>query len=130
MSFSNYAEEQALNVVLTGAYVALVTTTPTETAPGTEVSAGEYARQALGAFTVTQGDPTQAVNDAVIEFPAATSAWGTVTYAVLFDALSGGNYLGYLQLRDPNNTSNPLSKTVTSGDILRFTAGQLVFTQD
>lgn len=126
MSFSNYAEEQALRAILEGSYVGLVTTTPTDVAPGTEVSGGGYARQPWTA-TYTQGNPTEAGNAAAIEFPDATTNWGTVTYAVLFDALTAGNFLGYLELRDPNNVTVPLSKQVTSGDILRFPAGSLVY---
>lgn len=129
MSFSNYAEQQALAAVLAGSYVGLVTSTPTDTNPGTEVSGGGYARQAW-IPSYTQGNPTKAENSAAIEFPVATANWGTVTYAVVFDAATGGNYLGYLELRDPNDIQTPLSKTVTSGDILRFPAGSLVFTMD
>lgn len=129
MSFSNYAEQQALAAVLDGSFVGLATSTPTDGSPGTEVSGNGYARQSW-APAYTQGSPTEANNSSAVEFPAATAGWGTITYAMVFDAASGGNFLGYLELRDPNDTGTPLSKEVSSGDILRFPAGALVFTMD
>lgn len=126
MSFSNFGEEQALAAVLNGSFIGLTTSAPGETSAGSEVSASEYSRQSWTA-SYTQGDPTTATNTATVTFPQATSAWGTVTHAVLFSAATGGDYLGYMELRDPNNTSVALPKSVTSGDILRFLGSSLDF---
>src|SRR5690554_4520304 len=102
MGLSNYAEQVALEAVLEGTFIGLVTSTPTETSPGDEVTAAEYARQPWS-VQYTQGDPTEATNDANVEFPGATSNWGTITYAVIFDAATGGNYIGRMEFRDPND---------------------------
>lgn len=119
MSFSNYLENKVLLHVFgataytapTTLYVALFTSDPGETGSGTEVSGGSYARQTI-AFTVTDN---QASNTAAVEFPTATASWGTVTYAAVYDAVSGGNLMAYGALTT--------SKTIASGDVLRIPAG-------
>ena len=119
MSFSNYLENKVLLHVFGATaytapstlYVALFTSDPGETGSGTEVSGGSYARQTV-AFTVTGN---QASNTAAVEFPTATGSWGTITYAAVYDALSGGNLLAYGALTT--------SKTIASGDVLRIPAG-------
>lgn len=119
MSFSNYLENKVLLHVFGATaytapstlYVALFTSDPGETGSGTEVSGGSYARQTI-AFTVTGN---QASNTAAVEFPTATASWGTVTYAAVYDAVSGGNLMAYGALTT--------SKTIASGDVLRIPAG-------
>lgn len=119
MSFSNYLENKVLLHVFGATaytapstlYVALFTSDPGETGSGAEVSGGSYARQTI-AFTVTGN---QASNTAAVEFPTATGSWGTITYAAVYDALSGGNLLAYGALTT--------SKTIASGDVLRIPAG-------
>lgn len=119
MSFSNYLENKVLLHVFGATaytapatlYVALFTSDPGETGSGTEVSGGSYARQTI-AFTVTGN---QASNTAAVEFPTATASWGTITYAAVYDAVSGGNLLAYGALTT--------SKTIASGDVLRIPAG-------
>lgn len=119
MSFSNYLENKVLLHVFGATaytapstlYVALFTSDPGETGSGTEVSGGSYARQTI-AFTVTGN---QASNTAAVEFPTATASWGTITYAAIYDAVSGGNLLAYGALTT--------SKTIASGDVLRIPAG-------
>lgn len=119
MSFSNYLENKVLLHVFGATaytapatlYVGLFTTDPGEAGTGTEVSGGSYARQTI-AFTVTDN---QASNTAAVEFPTATASWGTVTYAAVYDAASGGDMLAYGALTT--------SKTIASGDVLRIPAG-------
>jgi hypothetical protein len=119
MSFSNYLENKVLDHVFGGVaytapaalYVGLFTSDPGETGSGTEVSGGSYARQTI-AFTVTG---SQASNSAAVEFPTATASWGTITYAAIYDALSGGNLLASGALT--------ISKTIDSGDVFRIPAG-------
>jgi hypothetical protein len=88
-------------------YLALSTTTPTEAGGNfTEPSGNGYAR-----ITVDDWDAPTAVNSAgdatfggslvhtlnttVKTFPAATGAWGTPTYAGIYDASTAGNLLWY-----------------------------------
>ena len=137
MSFSNYLETKVLDHVFGGTsysapatlYVGVFTTAASDTGPGTEVSGGSYARQSI-AMTVSGTSPTQAVNSAVIEFPEATASWGTITYAGIFDALTGGNMLAWAQITDPIDLVTPLPKTITTGDILRVAAGNIKVTLD
>lgn len=119
MSFSNFLENKVLGHVFGATpytapatlYVGLFTSNPGETGSGTEVSGGSYARQTI-AFTVTGA---QASNTAAVEFPTATASWGTITYAAIYDALSGGNLLAYGALTT--------SKTIDNGDVFRIPAG-------
>jgi len=132
MSFSNYLEDKVLKHVFGGVaytapttiYVGLFTAAPGETGGGTEVSGGSYSRQAA-AFTISGTNPTEAANTAAVEFPTATANWGTITYIGVYDASTAGNLLAYAQLTDPADFLTPLSKTVNTGDVLRFNAGNV-----
>jgi hypothetical protein len=101
-------------------YVALYTAAPSDSGGGTEVSGGSYARQAIATgassgWTAASGGATE--NSATLTFPTATASWGTITHIGLFDASSGGNLLFHGALT--------ASKTIGSGDIFRFNAGDL-----
>jgi hypothetical protein len=119
VSFSNFLENKVLGHVFGATpytapatlYVGLFTSSPGETGSGSEVSGGSYARQTI-AFTVTGN---QASNTAAVEFPTATASWGTITFAAIYDALSGGNLLAYGALTT--------SKTIDNGDVFRIPAG-------
>ena len=132
MSFTDYLEDKILNHVFGGTaytapttlYVGLHTSASSDAAAGTEVSGGAYARQ-TAAFTVSGTSPTEASTTAAIEFPVATSSWGTVTYAGVYDAATGGNLLAYAQLTDPADFVTPLPKTIDAGDVFRISAGNL-----
>jgi len=76
-----------------------------------------YIRIALGATTRTV---SSVVNDAVVEFAAATGNWGTITHVALFDAVSGGNFLGSAALTEP--------KIIVIDKIARFPAGAIEVT--
>ena len=124
MSFSNSFETTVLNWAFTGNaatrptawYIALFTTDPGEASGGTEVSGGGYVRQTV-AFSVS-GDT--ATNSAAVEFPEATSSYGTVTHVAIMDASTGGNQIAYAALS--------ASKAIDTGDILRIPAGDLDIT--
>lgn len=126
MSFSNYLENKVLLHVFgataytapTTLYVGLFTSDPGEAGSGTEVSGGSYARQAV-TFTVTDN---LASNNAAVEFPTATASWGTISYAAVYDAASGGNLLGSGGLAT--------AKTIDSGDVFRIPTGDLDITLD
>lgn len=127
--FTNFSEDLVLDWLLTNAsatrptawYVALYTVAPGEAGGGTEVSGGSYARTAV-TFTVSGTAPTTASNSGAVEFPTATGSWGTIVAAGIFDAQTSGNLLAYADLTT--------SKTVDSGDVLRFNTGEIDITLD
>lgn len=132
MSFSDYLEDKILEHVFGGnaytapstLYVGLQTSASSDSAAGTEVSGGSYARQ-TASFSVSGTNPTEAATTAAIEFPVATADWGTVTYAAVYDAATGGNMLAYAQLTDPADFVTALPKTIEAGDVFRISAGNL-----
>ena len=126
--FSDYLEDKVLNHVFGGTaytapgtlYVGLYTAAPTDAGGGTEVTGGSYARKSMAAMTVSGTSPTEATNGAAVEFITATGSWGTVTHVGVFDAASSGNLMAWAALT--------ASKTVSSGDVFRFDAGDLDIT--
>ena len=129
--FTNYLEDKVINHVFGGTaytaptawYAALYTATPTDSAAGTEVSGGGYARQAVS-WTIQAGGTAQASNSGALTWPAATSDWGSVTHAAVVDSLTGGNIMSYEILTKTDfSTANP--KTVNTGDIFQIDAGNL-----
>lgn len=122
---SNFLENALINATLRNTsytspsvvYVGLYTSDPTDANTGTEVSGGSYARTA-----VTFGAPSNgaALNNAAVEFPQATSNWGTVTHIGILDALTGGNLLYHTALDS--------SKTIETGDIFKIAIGSLSVT--
>ena len=99
-------------------YIGLYTAAPSDTGGGTEVSGGGYARKAVN-FTIS-GDT--ASNSAAVEFDAATASWGTITYAGIFDASTGGNLIAYAALTT--------AKAIDTDDVLRIPAGDLDVTMN
>ena len=85
-----------------------------------EVSGSAYARQGPVAFTNAGANATVASNSAIVTFPAATGAWGTVVYFGLWDAATAGNFRGAGTLTT--------SKAVNTGDTARFIVGSLTIT--
>lgn len=132
MSFTNFLEQKVLehtfrNVAYTSpsaTYVGLFTSTPTDASAGTEVSGGDYARQAV-TFTFVAGDPSYVKNSGNITFPTATASWGTITYAGIFDALTTGNFLAWAQLTLSSDFTTANSKLINIGDIFRISADNL-----
>ena len=101
-------------------YVALFTAAPSDTGGGTECSGGSYERKSMAAMTVSGTSPTTATNGSAVEFVTATGSWGTVTHVGVFDASTSGNLLAWAALT--------ASKAVASGDVFRFSAGDLDIT--
>ena len=129
--FTNYLEDKVIGHLFGGTaysapstwYVGLQTATPADSAGGTEVSGGAYARQSV-AWTIQTGGTAQASNTAALTFPAATTDWGTVTHAGVYDAATGGNLVAYETLTKTDfSTANP--KIVNTGDIFKIDAGNL-----
>ncbi len=121
MSFTDTFETRVLTWVFTASsatrptawFIALYTAAPNDTGGGTEVSGGGYVRKSA-TFTVS-GDT--ASNSGAIEYPTATGNYGTVSHVGIFDASSGGNLIAYAALS--------VSKTISTGDVLRIPAGDL-----
>ena len=127
-SFTDFTENLVLTWLLTTStatrptawYVGLFTAAPSDTGGGTEVTGNAYARFATGTMTVS-GTATTASNSAAIEFAAASGGnWGTVTYAGIFDASTGGNLLAQAALTT--------SRTINDGDVFRIPASSLTVT--
>jgi len=125
--FSDYLEDELLDHVFGNAaytspatvYAALYTAAPSDAGGGTEVTGGSYARTAISFGAASSGSVT---NDTAVEFPAATAGWGTVTHVGIFDASTSGNLLAWVALDN--------SKTVDTGDQLRFSIGTLTVSLD
>ena len=125
--FSDYLEDELLDHVFGNAaytspatvYAALYTAAPSDAGGGTEVTGVSYARTAISFGAASSGSVT---NDTAVEFPAATAGWGTVTHVGIFDASTSGNLLAWVALDN--------SKTVDTGDQLRFSIGTLTVSLD
>lgn len=140
VAFSDYLENKIIDLVLRGqaftapatTYIALFTAAPNDAGGGTEVTGGNYARQAVtsalanwagtqGAGTTTASSGTGGVtsNNAAISWGTVTWS-GTVTHWAIFDAVSGGNLLIHAALT--------ASQAVSSGNTVQFAAGALTTT--
>ncbi|MBU9552826.1 phage tail fiber protein [Burkholderia multivorans] len=106
----------------TNVYVALFTTNPQMPAGtgGVEVSGGGYARQKI-TWTVTGSGPATANNTALVQFPTATTDWGTIVGAGIYDAATGGTLIdaGPLQV----------AKIIGTGDVFAFPTGNYTINQ-
>lgn len=124
-AMSDYLENEILDHILgTGAYtmpttvyVGLSTGSFNDDNSGTELSGSGYARKSATFSAAASGTTS---NSAAIEFDAATGSWGTVSHFGIFDALTSGNLLIH--------GAFSASKSVTTGDILRISAGDLDIT--
>lgn len=103
-------------------FVALFTTAPNAKTGlgGTEVSGGSYARTSAPFANAAASGVI--ANSGAVTFPAASAGWGTVTHFGVYDASSGGNFLGMAALT--------VSKVVGSGDTAQFAIGALTLTID
>ncbi len=136
-SATDYLETKALQHFLriavaaqpAGIFLALCTTIPSDTAAGTEVVGGAYARQPC-TFAMVGGQAGAAANTATVDYPVATANWGTITHLEIWDAVTAGNRLWYGPLVDPSDGVTPISRQILTGDILRLQAGAIVVTAD
>ena len=119
-------------------YVGLLTSTPTDSTAGTEVSGNAYARvtvissmtatgwagtQGAGTTVASSGNTGTTSNNGIITFPTPTPAgWGAITGVGIYDAASSGNLLIYSALT--------VGKTINVGDSVTFPAGSLTFQLD
>lgn len=141
-SLTDYAENRLIDALMRGQsigtpatwYVGLMTSACSDSAAGTEVSGGSYARvavtagltqwagtQSAGSTTASSGTGGQTSNNAAITFPAPTASWGSVTHFGIWDASTSGNLWICQALTTP--------KSVNSGDAApSFSAGALTIT--
>lgn len=109
-----------------GTFVGLTTTAPDSINRGTEVAGGGYLRQNLTFALQSPPNGNVAANTATVEFPAATATWGAIGWFEIWDVPLGlGNRLYWGPLVDPSDGVTPITRTVLSGDIIRFQAGVL-----
>jgi len=127
-SFTDYTENLALTYLFTtGAatrptawYVGLFTAAPSDAGGGTEVSGNGYARVVTGTISGS-GTATTFTNAAAIEFAAASGGnWGTIGWAGIFTASTGGTLLAWAPLTT--------AKAINDGDIFRIPASSLSIT--
>ncbi|MPY47145.1 phage tail fiber protein [Streptomyces acidicola] len=117
---TNTAENRALDWILglsstaptTPLKVALVTAAGSDTAAGTEVAGGSYARQNLTVAAAVNGATSNSADLVFTNMPAAT-----VVGVEIWDSAGAPVRLWYGAL-----TAN---RTVAAGDELRISAGQL-----
>lgn len=100
MGFSSYVEGKLLEHLLKGSafdqpsniYIALFTADPGLSGDAGEVSGNGYARKLHNVWTTIES--VRKNSGACTFAPCVGATWGTVTHFGLFDALTGGNYLG------------------------------------
>jgi len=141
-ALSDHLENRIIDWLLRGqtftppgtVHVGLLTSAPSDSGGGTEVSGGSYARAAVtsslanwagthgaGTTVASTGTGGQTSNNGTISFPTPTGNWGVVTAMGVYDAASGGNLLFWAALTQ--------SKTINNGDAApSFAAGALTFT--
>ena len=102
MSFSNYSENYLLNYLFTSKTVYCGYGSAHSESGFTELSGSGYARVAFGAYTLTGVgvDDQYVSNNAAVTWPVATGNQGTCSHIGIFDALTGGNFLGSVALAD------------------------------
>lgn len=131
-AFSDYAENALINHLLRGVamtalsttYISLHTADPTDANAATELvspAALNYARVTLASTAWNAPSNGITTNTVDITFATAGNNWapvGTpVTHFGIYDALTGGNLIFHSPLA--------ASKVVNTGDVVRFTAGNL-----
>ena len=140
-AMSDYLENKLIDQIFRGQsapvtttlYVGLFTSTPSDSAAGTEPSGNGYARvsvtsglttwagtQSTGSTDASSGASGTTSNNGAITFPAPTSNWGTVTHFGVFDAATSGNLLFHGALT--------VTKTINQDDTVAFPAGSLSVT--
>lgn len=141
-AMSDYLENKLIDHVFRGTsftapaniYVALYTSSCSDTGGGTEVTGGSYARVAVATgtttWTNTQASGTGASsgtggttsNSSAVNFATPSAGWGTVTYVGLTDASTSGNLLVCSALTT--------GKTINTSDTVSFPTGTLTFQID
>jgi len=99
-------------------YLALVTTQPTRTVAGTEVTLGNYVRKTFAQSGWTNDGAGSLTNTADIEYPVTDEDYDDDVIAMeAYSLASGGNRLYWIDLATP--------RTVVTGSTPKFLAGDL-----
>jgi hypothetical protein len=138
---SDYLENKLIDQLFRGQsapttttlYVGLLTSAPSDSGGGTEVSGGSYTRasissslanwagtQSAGSTAASSGTGGQTSNNTAITFATPSAGWGTVTHFGIYDAVSGGNLLFWGALT--------IAKTINQADTVTFPAASLSIT--
>jgi hypothetical protein len=130
-SFTDSTENAVLNALMNAAalgapatwYVAAFTASPSDSAAGTEVAAGGYARVSKTANTTNFPSASGGAlsNGTAITFPTATGSQGTIVAVAGFSASSGGTAWWW---------DDFTGVSIATGDTLEIPVGDLDFTLD
>jgi len=105
-------------------YLALSTANPGDDGSGlTEPSSGGYARLTMSGSDMNAASSKGNSNATDLTFTPATGSWGTITHIAVMDADTSGHVLFYDTIRDSGG--DPISKAVSSGDVVTISAGNL-----
>lgn len=142
-SMSDYLENKLVDHVFRASaftapvilYIGLATAACSDSAAGTEVTGGSYARVAVTSGTaawngthgnvtgVSSGTNGTISNAAAVTFPVPTANWGVVTHFIIADAATGENVIVCQALTT--------SKTINSADAVPiFAPGSLTYQID
>lgn len=103
-------------------YLALFLEDPTPYGTGTEVSGDGYARQEVAWEFTDRVD--EAMNSAMLNFPAALEDWGTVTHWGVYDSVTGGNLLYFAEAKLPRVTETGDLNVVPAGSVTIDASGE------
>ena len=113
-ALSNYLENKLIDQLFRGQaysfpstlYIGLLTSAPSDTGGGTEVSGGSYARlavtcslanwagtQAANSTVASSGTSGTTSNNNILEWADPTADWGTISHFGIYDASTSGNLL-------------------------------------
>lgn len=116
-SFLDHFTGTASTTAPAAVYLGLSTASMNDDNSGTELSGSGYARQAI---TFAAAASASISNNAAVEFPSATTSWGTISHWAIYDASTGGNQLFH--------GSFATGKAIAAGDILKVASGALTIT--
>lgn len=133
-SLSNFAELELLDHVFNAAYsppaavyLALCTADPTDAGTGASMNevanTGSYARTAI---TFGAASARRITQNALVTFPQATGAWGTVTHWAIVDSAThgAGNMLAYGAFSPSKSIVNANTPSVPTSTIyVEYSAG-------
>lgn len=112
MPHTTYAKNLMLDALPSTVYVSAHTAAPGESGIN-EVSGGSYARQSMS-VAAAASSARDSSSQPAIPIPAGT----TVTHTGIWDAASGGNFLGYSALASNETFSNAGTLTIADADFL------------
>jgi hypothetical protein len=135
-SLTDFSELELLDHVCNAAYtpvatlyLALATADPTDAATGASMSevanSGNYARTTISLGAAASRRVTQ---DAVVTFPQANGAWGTVSHWAIVDSgtYGAGNVLAHGAFGTPKSIVSGNTPSVASSEIyVEYSAGEI-----